>query len=100
MIAKRIPELRRLSPEEKLILVGELWEELAAPPAREVHMGTVAERIPELKRLSQEEKLILVGEFWEELAAGPDAFLEREDHIQLLKARLNHSRQHPKNTAT
>lgn len=32
MIAERIPELKKLSPEEKLILVGELWEELAADP--------------------------------------------------------------------
>jgi putative addiction module component (TIGR02574 family) len=30
MISESIPELKALSPDEKLILVGELWEELAA----------------------------------------------------------------------
>ena len=32
MIAEKIPELKSLSAEEKLILVGELWNELAAQP--------------------------------------------------------------------
>lgn len=32
MIAEKIPELKSLSPEEKLILVGELWDERAADP--------------------------------------------------------------------
>jgi putative addiction module component (TIGR02574 family) len=56
----------------------------------------VAEKIPELKTLSAEEKLILVGELWDELAASPDAFPPREDHIKLLRERLEHYRQHPK----
>ena len=55
----------------------------------------IAERIPELKRLSIEEKLILVGELWNELAAQPEAFPPREAHIQLLKERLEHYREHP-----
>ena len=55
----------------------------------------IAERIPELKSLSQEEKLILVGELWDELAAQPDAFPPREEHIRLLKERLEHYRKHP-----
>ena len=55
----------------------------------------IAERIPELKNLSPEEKLILVGELWEELANCADAFPPREDHISLLKDRLDHYRQHP-----
>lgn len=55
----------------------------------------IAERIPELKRLSAEEKLILVGELWEELAAHPDSFPPREDHIELLKERLEHYRKNP-----
>ena len=55
----------------------------------------IAERIPELKSLSPEEKLILVGELWDELAAQPDAFPPREDHIKLLKERLDHYRQNP-----
>lgn len=32
MIAERIPELKTLSPEEKLILVGEIWDDLAGHP--------------------------------------------------------------------
>jgi putative addiction module component (TIGR02574 family) len=58
----------------------------------------IAERIPELKSLSPEEKLILVGELWEELANCPDAFPPREDHIRLLRERLDHYRQHPEDT--
>ena len=55
----------------------------------------IAEKIPELKSLSLEEKLILVGELWDELAAQPDAFPPRQDHINLLKERLEHYRQNP-----
>jgi len=55
----------------------------------------IAEKIAELKSLSAEEKLILVGELWDELAADPAAFPPREDHIQLLRERLEHYRQHP-----
>jgi putative addiction module component (TIGR02574 family) len=55
----------------------------------------IAEKIPELKTLSAEEKLILVGELWDELAASADAFPPREDHIKLLRERLEHYRQHP-----
>jgi putative addiction module component (TIGR02574 family) len=55
----------------------------------------IAEKIPELKGLSSEEKLILVGELWEELAAQPEALPPREDHIKLLRERLDHYRQNP-----
>jgi putative addiction module component (TIGR02574 family) len=55
----------------------------------------IAEKIPELKTLSPEEKLVLVGELWNELAAHPDALPPREDHIKLLRERLEHYRQHP-----
>ena len=55
----------------------------------------IAERIPELKSLSSEEKLILVGELWDELAAQPDLLPPRDDHIKLLKERLEYFRQHP-----
>lgn len=55
----------------------------------------IAERIPALKGLSTEEKLILVGELWDELAAHPEAFPPRDDHIKLLRDRLEHFRQHP-----
>jgi putative addiction module component (TIGR02574 family) len=55
----------------------------------------IAERIPELKRLSAEEKLILVAELWEELAAQPDSFPPRDDHVKLLKERLEYYRKNP-----
>jgi len=49
MIADKIPELKALSPEEKLILVAELWDELAAHPGsfppREDHLGILQERM-------------------------------------------------------
>lgn len=32
MILERHPELRRLSPSEKLLLLSELWDDLAAHP--------------------------------------------------------------------
>jgi putative addiction module component (TIGR02574 family) len=57
----------------------------------------IAEKIPELKTLSPEEKLILVGELWDDLAAQPDASPSREDHIKVLKERLEVYRQHPGN---
>jgi putative addiction module component (TIGR02574 family) len=55
----------------------------------------IAEKIPGLKNLSPEEKLILVGELWDELAARPDAFPPREDHIELLRQRLETYRENP-----
>jgi putative addiction module component (TIGR02574 family) len=49
MIAEKIPELKTLSAEEKLILVGELWDELAASPdafpPREDHIRLLRERL-------------------------------------------------------
>lgn len=54
MIAERIPELRKLSPEEKLILVGELWDDLAAHsdtfPPREDHLELLRERVAHYRR--------------------------------------------------
>jgi putative addiction module component (TIGR02574 family) len=61
------------------------------------NLPMIAERIPELKKLSPEEKLILVREIWEELAARPDSFPPRDDHIKLLKERLEDYRKNPKN---
>ena len=55
----------------------------------------IAEKIPQLKTLSSEEKLLLVGEIWNELAAQPNAFPARQDHVQLLRERLEHYRQNP-----
>ena len=58
----------------------------------------IAEKIPELKSLSPDEKLILVRELWDELAGQPNAFPPREDHVKLLRERLEHYRQHPDDT--
>jgi len=55
----------------------------------------IAEKIPELETLSPEEKLVLVGELWDELATHPDTLPPREDHIKLLRERLEHYREHP-----
>ena len=55
----------------------------------------IAEKIPGLKSLSPEEKLILVGELWEELAARPETLPSREDHIKILKERLEQYRRNP-----
>ena len=55
----------------------------------------IAEKIPGLKNLSPEEKLILVGELWDELAAQPAAFPPREDHVKLLRQRLDTYRENP-----
>lgn len=55
----------------------------------------IAEKIPELKHLTPEEKLILIRELWEELAAEPNAFPAREEHIRVLRERLEHYRNNP-----
>jgi putative addiction module component (TIGR02574 family) len=59
----------------------------------------IAETIPALKYLTAEQKLILVGEIWDELAAQPNSFPPREDHVRLLRERLDHFRQHPEDTS-
>jgi putative addiction module component (TIGR02574 family) len=49
MIAEKIPALQALSPGEKLVLVGELWDELAAHPEaippRADHVKILQERL-------------------------------------------------------
>jgi putative addiction module component (TIGR02574 family) len=49
MIVEKIPALKALSVEEKLTLVRELWEELAAHPdafpPREDHIKLLQERL-------------------------------------------------------
>ena len=47
MILERHPELRQLSPAEKLALVSELWDDLAAHPER---VPVAPEQIAELDR--------------------------------------------------
>ncbi len=54
MITERIPELQNLTAEEQLILVGELWDALAANPdafpTREDHIRILEERAEEHRR--------------------------------------------------
>ncbi len=54
MIAERIPELNNLSSEEKLILVGELWDQLAAQPdafpPRADHIRLLEERLEHFRQ--------------------------------------------------
>ncbi len=49
MIAEKIPTLQMLSLEEKLVLAGELWDELAAHPdafpPRADHIKILQERL-------------------------------------------------------
>jgi putative addiction module component (TIGR02574 family) len=47
MILESIPEVRRLTPAEKLQLVSELWDDLASQPA---NVPVSAEIIAELDR--------------------------------------------------
>jgi putative addiction module component (TIGR02574 family) len=54
MIAERIPALKNLSLEEKLILAGELWDELAQHPngfpSRDDHVKLLQERLEHYKQ--------------------------------------------------
>ena len=54
MIVEKIPALEALSDEEKLILVGELWNQLAerpeALPPRADHLQLLQERLEHFKR--------------------------------------------------
>lgn len=47
MILEQHPEIQRLSPSEKLVLVSELWDDLAAHP---VDIPVTSEQIAELDR--------------------------------------------------
>lgn len=54
MVADKFPQLKNLSPEEKLILVGELWDqqlasEPSALPKREDHVKLIEERLARLR---------------------------------------------------
>ena len=73
MIAERIPELQKLTAEEQLILVGELWDALAARPdafpPREDHVQILEERLAEHRR--NPDDVIPWGEVKRRLAAGP-----------------------------
>jgi len=51
MILEKHPEIQRLSPTEKLALVGELWDELASQPA---NVPVSPDQIAELDRRMEE----------------------------------------------
>lgn len=65
MITEKFPGLKDLSPEEKLALVGELWEELSASPdllaPRDDHRQLLRERLE--KHREQPDEVIA----WEEV---------------------------------
>lgn len=54
VVAEKIPQLKTLSAEEKLILVGELWDQLAADPQsfpeREDHVRLLEERLAHYRK--------------------------------------------------
>ena len=54
MIAEKIPALKNLSSAEKLILVGELWDDLAAHPEafppRADHLKLLRERLEQYRQ--------------------------------------------------
>ena len=54
MVAEKIPQLKSLSSEEKLILVGELWDQLAADPTaippREDHLKLLEARLEHFRQ--------------------------------------------------
>jgi len=54
MIAERIPDLQKLTLQEKLALAGELWDEIATSeeclPPRQDHVRLLEERLAEYKR--------------------------------------------------
>lgn len=54
MIAERIPDLKKLTLQEKLELAGELWDEIASSeeclPPRQDHVQLLEERLAEYQR--------------------------------------------------
>ena len=54
MIVERIPQLKDLTSEEKLVLVSELWEQLAADPQsfpqRDDHVRLLEERLAHYRK--------------------------------------------------
>ena len=68
MIAEKIPALQALSLDEKLILAGELWEELAAHPEafpeRADHLKVLQERLEHYRQNPDDVTA------WEDLKAG------------------------------
>jgi putative addiction module component (TIGR02574 family) len=64
---ERMPEVRTLSPADKLVLVSELWDDLASKPQ---DIAISAEQISEVdKRLEEYRKNPNLGATWEEVKA-------------------------------
>jgi putative addiction module component (TIGR02574 family) len=66
-VIERIPELRRLSASDKLILITELWEDLASKPE---DIPITPEQIAEVeRRLEEYRRNPGLGSSWEEVKA-------------------------------
>ena len=64
---ERMPELRTLSPSDKLALVTELWDDLASNPE---DIPITPEQIAEVdRRLEEYRKNLDLGSTWEEVKA-------------------------------
>jgi putative addiction module component (TIGR02574 family) len=64
---ERMPELRTLSPSDKLALVTELWDDLASNPE---DIPITAEQIAQVdRRLEEYRKNPDLGSTWEEVKA-------------------------------
>ena len=54
MIAERIPDLQKLTVQEKLLLAGELWDQVANSeeclPPRQDHVRILEQRMGEFKK--------------------------------------------------
>ena len=68
MIAEKIPELKKLSADEKLILVGELWDELIANPKNiPITPGQIAELDRRMQEYGRDPSGVTT---WEEIKKG------------------------------
>jgi len=68
MITEKIPEIEKLKPEEKLLLISEIWEDLSRNPEQ---IPVSEDTIRELdKRLEEFEKDPTQGKSWEEVKRG------------------------------
>lgn len=55
----------------------------------------ILEQLPQVQQLSADDKFRLWEELWDAAASDKDRWPVREDHVELLKARFEHYRQHP-----
>ena len=82
MIAERIPDLKALSLDEKLIPVGELWDELTAHPdafpPRADHVKVLQERLGHYRQHPDDVMA------WEDARR---AFLRRDESARLRRLR-------------